>query len=84
MTACIGHEELTGGELRTVSHISSFIVELALSFINLVSAPSHQHLMAEFWSTSHVYIHTQLIVGSDKRLDHGCTCDEVQHGSFNL
>lgn len=45
MIVCIGHVEFTGGELRIVSQINSFIPELASDFINPVNATNHQHLI---------------------------------------
>lgn len=76
--------ELTGGELRVVGEINTFIAELTANLIHTVETTNDQHLQVQLGSDTKVQIHVQVIVMGDEGLGNGTTWDHVHHGRLNL
>mmetsp|Transcript_76742 Transcript_76742/g.128980 ORF Transcript_76742/g.128980 Transcript_76742/m.128980 type:complete len:320 (-) Transcript_76742:438-1397(-) len=81
---CVGHVEFTGGELRVVRQVDTFVAELSPDLVHSVHAPHHQHFQIQLRSNPHVQLHVQLVVLGDERLGHSATGNHVHHGSLNL
>lgn len=80
----VGHVELAGSELGVVSHVDTFVSELATNLVDALNTSNDELLEEKLGSDTHEEIEMESVVMGDEGLGGGSSGDHVHHGGLNL